>query len=132
MRYLNLRSLAIAAGLVLTHSAFAQQPPMPNPSSDTFLNTAYGTGSLSSLNETATPGAVENSAFGAGALLSNVGGTNNTAQGYQALFQNTSGSWNTAVGWAALWGNTTGNGGTALGYQALETRHRVIQYRVRL
>ena len=123
MRYFNARSLTLTAGLLLTlQAAVAQEPPMPVPSSDGLANTAYGTGSLSSLNTTNYPNAVQNSAFGDGALLENLGGTQNTAVGYQASYSNQSGSFNTSVGWAALWQNDSGSFNTGMGYQALENQ----------
>src|SRR5207253_10480125 len=49
----------------------------------------------------------QNTATGAGALLSNITGTDNTADGAFALFSNTAAG-NTAVGASALQNNTTG------------------------
>jgi hypothetical protein len=60
----------------------------------------------------------ENTATGAGALLSNTVGTGNTANGAFALFSNT-GSSNTATGDRALFSNTGAGGNTATGFQAL-------------
>ena len=119
MRHFNARSLILVAGLLVSlQAALAQEPPMPNPSSDSLYNTAYGTGSLDNLNN-ATYAAGENSAFGSGALNGNLGGLQNTAVGYQSIFSNQSGSYNTAVGWASLWQNSSGSFNTGTGYQAL-------------
>jgi hypothetical protein len=62
---------------------------------------------------------VENTAVGAGALLSNTTGPVNTAIGAFALFNNTEGSANTATGHSALLFNTTGFNNTAIGAGAL-------------
>jgi len=61
----------------------------------------------------------ENTATGAGALLSNTTGNPNTANGAFALFSNTEGTFNTATGDRVLFSNTAGsnnvgNGATAL------------------
>jgi Chaperone of endosialidase len=60
-----------------------------------------------------------NTATGAGALLSNTTGLDNTANGAFALFGNTAGNFNTAVGNQALFNNTTGGVNTAIGNAAL-------------
>ena len=81
---------------------------------DTSFNTGVGAGTL--LLNTAD----ENTATGAGALLSNTTGSQNTANGVFALFSNTTESFNTATGFQALFSNT-GDGGhynVATGYQA--------------
>ena len=62
----------------------------------------------------------QNTATGAGALLSNTEGSFNTANGAFALFSNTTGDFNTATGFQALFGNTTGSINTATGYRALQ------------
>jgi hypothetical protein len=61
----------------------------------------------------------ENTATGAGALLSNTTGSDNTANGTFALFSNTIGQNNTATGASALQSNTEGSDNTAIGRQAL-------------
>jgi Chaperone of endosialidase len=61
----------------------------------------------------------QNTATGAGALLSNTIGFENTASGAFALFSNTEGADNTAVGNNALFNNTTATGNTAIGDVAL-------------
>jgi hypothetical protein len=61
----------------------------------------------------------DNTATGAGALLSNTTGGLNTGNGAFALFSNTEGSDNTAIGERALFSNTTGEHNTASGLQAL-------------
>ena len=64
-------------------------------------------------------GANDNTAIGAGALISNTNGGANTAIGRIALSSNTSGDSNTASGWGALGSNTTGFNNTANGVNAL-------------
>jgi len=61
----------------------------------------------------------QNTAVGAGALLSDVDGENNSAVGAFALFNNTSGNANNAHGQGALESNVNGNGNNALGKWAL-------------
>src|SRR6266498_2565426 len=61
----------------------------------------------------------DNTATGAGALLSNTTGGLNTGNGAFTLFSNTEGSDNTAIGERALFSNTTGEHNTASGLQAL-------------
>jgi trimeric autotransporter adhesin len=73
-------------------------------------NTATGAGALLS-NTTGT----FNTATGAFALFSNTTGNDNAASGETALFSNSSGGGNTAMGRGALYGNTTANGNTAFG-----------------
>jgi len=63
----------------------------------------------------------DNTALGAGALVSNTIGGGNTATGTDALLNNTFGNINTANGWDALVSNTTGGGNTACGAEALYT-----------
>jgi len=65
--------------------------------------------------------AVQNTATGAGALLSNTTGLNNTANGVFTLLNNTEANSNTANGALALYRNTTGADNTATGYAALES-----------
>jgi hypothetical protein len=66
-----------------------------------------------------------NTAVGAAALFLNIGdptsgvGINNTATGAGALLSNTTGDFNTADGAFALADNTTGSGNTAIGEEAL-------------
>ena len=64
-------------------------------------------------------GGDQNTAVGAGALLSNTIGLNNTATGSFALLINTTGGGNTAIGAGALLSNTTGPDNTANGSEAL-------------
>jgi hypothetical protein len=77
------------------------------------LNTALGAGTLF------VNGADENTATGAGALLSNTNGSPNTANGAFTLFSNTEGTFNTATGDRALFSNTDGSNNTANGASAL-------------
>jgi Chaperone of endosialidase len=77
------------------------------------LNTALGAGTLF------VNGADENTATGAGALLSNTTGSPNTANGAFTLFSNTDGTFNTATGDRALFSNTVGSNNTANGASAL-------------
>ncbi len=62
---------------------------------------------------------VQNTAYGAYALISNTTGNFDSAFGYYALKANTTGNSNTAIGQAALQSNTTGNSNTAIGEGAL-------------
>jgi hypothetical protein len=62
-----------------------------------------------------------NTAFGSGALFSNIDGSYNTAIGYQALNKNTTQTWpSVAVGYQALgnYNNPAGGANVAVGYQA--------------
>jgi trimeric autotransporter adhesin len=77
-------------------------------------NTAVGAGALVSN----TVG-VGNEAFGGNALYRNTVGNENVADGYAALSYNTVGSYNIAIGSYALLLNTTGNYNAASGYKAL-------------
>ena len=77
------------------------------------FNTGVGAGTLVFNN------ADQNTATGAGALLSNTSGDRNTANGTFALLNNTTGNSNTAEGWRALFQNTTGDRNTAGGREAL-------------
>jgi endosialidase-like protein len=61
----------------------------------------------------------QNTAIGAGALLSNSSGVKNTANAAFALFRNATGNSNTASGVGALFSNSTGFNNTANGYNAL-------------
>src|SRR6478735_7662507 len=61
----------------------------------------------------------ENTATGAGALLSNTTGNPNTANGAFALFLNTEGTFNTATGDRVLSSNTSGSANSAFGSGAL-------------
>ena len=79
------------------------------------FNTGVGAGTLV-LNT-----ADQNTATGAGALLSNTTGTQNTANGAFALFGNTTGGFNTANGDRALSSNTVGAQNTATGISALQS-----------
>jgi Chaperone of endosialidase len=60
----------------------------------------------------------QNTAIGAGSLLSNTTGSLNTASGAFALFTNSTGGTNVAVGNSALYNNSTGSGNIALGHYA--------------
>ena len=62
---------------------------------------------------------INNTAIGAGALVSNATGSNNTATGSDTLQSNTSGQANTANGALALQHNINGNDNTAIGESAL-------------
>jgi hypothetical protein len=77
------------------------------------LNTGLGAGTL--LFNVAD----ENTATGAGALLSNTTGNPNTANGAFALFSNTEGTFNTATGDRVLFSNTAGNNNVGNGATAL-------------
>jgi len=77
------------------------------------FNTGVGAGTLALNN------ADQNTATGAGALLSNTIGSFNTAHGAFALFTNTEGGGNTATGLQSLFHNTIGNANTATGEAAL-------------
>jgi hypothetical protein len=105
------------------------QAALLNLTSGTF-NTAVGLLSLSGLKEgNFNTGlgagtllfnvADENTATGAGALLSNTTGNLNTANGAFALFLNTEGTSNTATGDRGLFSNTTGSANSAFGSGAL-------------
>jgi Chaperone of endosialidase len=63
--------------------------------------------------------AEQNTAIGAGALLSNTTGESNTANGALALLSNTTGIHNVAVGTNALTANTDASFNTAIGADAL-------------
>src|ERR1044071_8495018 len=89
-------------------------PPCLNPTAtDSFGNTAGGTGTLQSL----ISGGDFNTGFGWDALVANQTGSENSAFGYEALFFNTA-SQNTATGFDALTHNSTGFENTATGDQA--------------
>ena len=77
------------------------------------FNTGVGAGTLALNNGD------QNTATGAGALLSHATGNGNTANGAFALFSDISGQANTADGGFALFSNTTGNFNTANGALAL-------------
>jgi len=105
------------------------QNALLNLTSGTF-NTAVGFLSLSGLKEgNFNTGlgagtllfnvADENTATGAGALLSNTTGNLNTANGAFALFLNTEGTFNTATGDRVLFSNTSGSANSAFGSGAL-------------
>ena len=105
------------------------QDALLNLTSGTF-NTAVGFLSLSGLKEgNFNTGlgagtllfnvADENTATGAGALLSNTTGNLNTANGAFALFLNTEGTFNTATGDRVLFSNTSGSANSAFGSGAL-------------
>jgi hypothetical protein len=87
---------------------------------DGSLNTAVGVATLVfNVGDQSTNHGVQNTAIGAGALLSNTTGTGNTANGALALFSNTTGGFNTANGINALFNNTLGIENTANGFEAL-------------
>src|SRR6266550_2970269 len=105
------------------------QNALLNLTSGTF-NTAVGFLSLSGLKEgNFNTGlgagtllfnvADENTATGAGALLSNTTGNLNTANGAFALLLNTEGTFNTATGDRVLFSNTSGSANSAFGSGAL-------------
>ena len=75
-------------------------------------NTALGYRSLKQA------GGTGNSAFGYGALDTNLTGTLNSALGRNALNNNTTGSRNTAIGESSLTSNILGNSNTAIGHNA--------------
>ncbi|MGC6479293.1 MAG: tail fiber domain-containing protein [Flavobacteriaceae bacterium] len=77
-------------------------------------NVAFGIDALNS----SSSGALNNSAFGSGALRDITNGSNNTAIGQSALRQLTTGKHNTAVGNSALQNITTVSKTTAIGYRA--------------
>ena len=77
-------------------------------------NVAFGIEALNS----SSAGALNNSAFGSGALRDITNGQNNTAVGQSALRELTSGQHNTAVGNGALQNITTVSKTTAIGYRA--------------
>ena len=84
------------------------------------FNTGIGAGTLVlNVGDPATLKGIENTAVGAGALLSNTLGADNTATGAFALFSNDIGEANTAMGNRALFSNTTGDANTATGTFAL-------------
>src|SRR6266540_54778 len=84
--------------------------------SNTSFNTGVGAGTLILNNGDPTAGeGVQNTAVGAGALLSNTTGGSNTAVGVSALVTSTSGGANVAVGEGALLSSDTGSANTAIG-----------------
>jgi hypothetical protein len=95
-----------------TNTALGERALLSNTGTE---NTASGAGAL--LSNTTGEG---NTASGAGALLSNTTGSDNTATGAQALVENTTGSSNTASGAFALVFNTAGHNNTASGSSALQ------------
>jgi Chaperone of endosialidase len=113
-------ALLFCAWMGFSAAVMAQQPPDPNPSSDGFQNSAYGTNALLNLEPPAPGnfGGYWNTAVGYDALLTSTTGFANSAFGAFALSSNTTGSNNTAVG-GALGSNTTGNANTAVGVAAL-------------
>ena len=107
--YLALASLNTSAGLYNTAIGIYSLLSI----TDSSFCTGVGAGSLFA------NAANENTAIGAGALLSNTIGDSNTAHGAFALFTNTTGTVNTAIGDRALFNNTDGHFNTAIGQQAL-------------
>src|SRR6266542_846931 len=93
--------------------------------SNTSFNTGVGAGTLILNNGDPTAGeGVQNTAVGAGALLSNTTGGSNTAVGAFALFSNVDGGGHTAVGIGALEHNNASGflaSNTAVGVSALVT-----------
>jgi len=84
------------------------------------FNTAIGAAALlANVGDQSTGAGVENTATGAGALLSNSTGCCNTANGAFALFSNTSSAENSAFGNNALLSNIEANDNSAFGYNAL-------------
>jgi hypothetical protein len=89
-----------------------------NPTlSDSSLNTAAGTGALTSHT---SGGGSYNTGMGYGTLGSSTGSAN-TAVGAAALFYNSTGGSNTASGFDALTANKTGSYNTASGANALQS-----------
>jgi len=82
-------------------------------SSNGYLNTAMGAFALQNNHEGS------NSAFGAGALMTNGYGTKNTAIGAVVLANNTAGNGNTGIGAFVLNENTTGSSNTASGESSM-------------
>jgi len=78
------------------------------------FNTGVGAGTL------ALNGGDQNTATGAGALLSNTGGNYNTANGAFALFSSGDGNYNTVVGNSALLHATFSDNNTAIGALTLQ------------
>jgi trimeric autotransporter adhesin len=128
MRPLNMRSVNIAAALmILAQAANAQQPP-DTITSDSFDNTAMGPSVLlnnvpnTSGGQIGNDGALGVASTGVGyvVLQANTSGSYNTGVGAFALYDNTTGHHNAALGYGALASNTTGNDNTAIGHDALE------------
>jgi hypothetical protein len=113
------RLVLISALLAMGESAYGQQPP-DVVTSDSYYNTASGTGALQSLVAGFQNGGNTNTAAGWGTLHSNRTGSTNTASGFAALYNNTTGNNNAALGALALDGNTTGYDNTAVGNYALD------------
>jgi hypothetical protein len=121
--------LAFFAGLIVTATSFAVDPPPDGGYPG--QNTAEGEDALFSLTTGTANTALgfealynntsgnSNTAAGSSALHSNTIGTLNTAIGNTALFSNTTGAFNTAIGHTALYSNTSGNGNTGSGLGAL-------------
>ncbi|KAF2515551.1 beta strand repeat-containing protein [Flavobacterium foetidum] len=80
-------------------------------------NTSFGHYSLQ--NPNVAGGGINNSAFGAGALILTSTGANNTAMGVTALQNNTTGGNNTAVGMNSMTNSITGSDNVAMGMSAL-------------
>ncbi|MCB9211673.1 MAG: hypothetical protein H6609_20110, partial [Ignavibacteriales bacterium] len=87
-----------------------------NDDHSTNSNTAVGPYSF-----TFNTSGFQNTAIGANALYSNIGGGNNTAIGFTSLFTNSAGKQNTGVGAGALYSNVGGNYNTAMGFLALNS-----------
>jgi hypothetical protein len=87
---------------------------------DGSFNTGVGADTLLfNVGDQTTGEGVENTATGAGGLLSNTTGDANTATGVSTLLSNTTGEANTATGFQTVFNNTDGGANTAAGYQAL-------------
>ncbi len=112
---MNANSKCVAALVVLSATAYGQQPP-DVVTSDAQGNTAMGYQVL--LNS--VPTGPYNTGAGNQALLSNSDGGANSAFGWETLRSNTHGINNTGLGFEALTGNTTGGNNTVVGYGALQ------------
>ena len=114
------RGVISAGGTRLIHTVgfgnFFAGPNAGNLTSTAVNNTAVGDSALLS-NTTG----VGNTASGSVALTANTTGNGNTATGRNALTSNNTGAANTATGSGALTANTTGNANTALGATALNS-----------
>ena len=104
-------SSALPGATGFYNSAFGFLALLSNGASS--FNTGCGAGTLL-LNT-----AIEQTAVGAGALLSNTSGANNSAVGAFALFSNSTGEFNNSVGANSLLFNTDGDSNNALGESAL-------------
>jgi hypothetical protein len=97
-----------------TYSTAVGIDALKNNDSDAINNTAVGFRALMTNN-----GGDSNTAVGYNSLSSNTSGSGNIAIGNNSLNYNTTGTWNTAIGFNSLIGNTWGNFNTAVGFQSL-------------